>query len=245
MKNFVILGATSAIAESTAIELGLKYPNATLHLFARNKDRLQLVSQNIKNRTNVSTIEYIYDLSDITLHQKLVSHFQNLKIDLCFLAYGILGDQKQAEKDFTQALEIINSNFTSAASLLSHFANIMEKEAHGTIAVISSVAGDRGRQSNYFYGSSKGALSISLSGLRNRLSKKNVHVMTIKPGFVDTPMTKDFKKGLLFVKPQKIAKDIVCGIEKQKNVIYTPFFWRYIMLIIIHIPERIFKNLSL
>jgi len=245
MKNIVILGATSAIAESTALELGFKYPQANLFLVARNSDRLKLVSQNIKLRTHCHTLEYIYDLADHSVHQKLIHHFENLKIDLCFIAYGILGDQKLAENDFSKALEIINANFTSAVSLLSLFANLMEKENHGTIAVISSVAGDRGRQSNYYYGSSKGALTIFLSGLRNRLSKKNIHVMTIKPGFVDTPMTQNIQKGPLFVKPQKIAKDIVRGIECKKDVIYTPFFWRYIMLIITHIPERIFKKLSL
>lgn len=245
MKHIIIFGATSAIAEATAIELGLKYPAATFYLFARNQERLNLVASNLKTRTNTKTIEYVYDLSDITTHDSVAKIFQDIKIDICFLAYGILGEQKIAESNVSHALDIINSNFTSAISLLSHMANLMEQKSHGTIAVISSVAGDRGRQSNYFYGASKGALSIFLSGLRNRLSKKNVHVMTIKPGFVDTPMTKDFKKGLLFVKPQKIGKDIITGIEKQKNVLYTPFFWRYIMLIIIHIPERIFKKLSL
>jgi short-subunit dehydrogenase len=111
--------------------------------------------------------------------------------------------------------------------------------------VISSVAGDRGRQSNYIYGSAKGALNIYLQGLRNRLHKANVQVLTIKPGFVDTPMTHEFKKGLLWVKPQTIAKDIVKGITHRRHEIYTPGFWRFIMLIIKLIPECLFKRLKL
>jgi decaprenylphospho-beta-D-erythro-pentofuranosid-2-ulose 2-reductase len=121
----------------------------------------------------------------------------------------------------------------------------LEQQGHGCIAVISSVAGDRGRQSNYVYGTAKGALSIFLQGLRNRLGKTGVQVLTIKPGFVDSPMTKDFDKGLLWVKPAMIAQGILRAIEKKKEVVYLPFFWRYIMLIIKMIPEKIFKRLTL
>jgi len=139
----------------------------------------------------------------------------------------------------------LQTNFTTVVSLLTLLANLFERQGRGSIAVISSVAGDRGRQSNYVYGAAKGALTIYLQGLRNRLAKANVHVLTIKPGFVDTPMTRDFKKGLLWVGPDVIARGIVKAIDKRKDVAYLPFFWRYIMFIIKIIPERIFKRLSL
>jgi decaprenylphospho-beta-D-erythro-pentofuranosid-2-ulose 2-reductase len=121
----------------------------------------------------------------------------------------------------------------------------MKQNETGTIAVISSVAGDRGRKSNYVYGSAKGGLTIFLQGLRNALSGSGVHVLTIKPGFVDTPMTNDFTKGLLWAKPEKVAKDIKRAIDKKKNIIYTPWFWRWIMLIIRLIPESVFKKMNL
>ena len=139
----------------------------------------------------------------------------------------------------------INLNYLSVVSVLTGFSQVMVQQAAGTIAVISSVAGDRGRKSNYVYGSAKSGLSIFLQGLRNSLADKGVNVLTIKPGFVDTPMTTEFKKGLLWVKPDKIARDIVKAINRKKDIIYTPWFWRWIMLIIKLIPEKIFKKMNL
>jgi short-subunit dehydrogenase len=133
----------------------------------------------------------------------------------------------------------------SALSFLTLLANYFEKRGTGTLAAISSVAGDRGRQSNYIYGTTKAALSTFLQGLRNRLSSKNVHVLTIKPGFVDTPMTAHLKRGLLFATPEKVAQDIIRAIAGKKSVLYTPWFWRWIMLAIKMIPETIFRKLRL
>jgi len=124
------------------------------------------------------------------------------------------------------------------------FANILEKQQGGSLCVISSVAGDRGRKSNYIYGAAKACLSTFMQGLRNRLFP-HVQVLTVKPGFVISPMTTGFKKGLLWVSPEVIAKDICRAIMRQQDVLYTPWFWRWIMLIIKHIPERIFKRMSL
>ena len=121
----------------------------------------------------------------------------------------------------------------------------MEERKYGCIAVISSVAGDRGRQSNYIYGTAKGALTLFLQGLRNRLARSNVQVLTLKPGFVDTPMTAHLKKGLLFVSPETIAKGILRSIQKKKNEVYLPWFWYFIMKIIKTIPEFIFKRMKL
>ena len=161
------------------------------------------------------------------------------------LKYGSLGDQAACEASAAQTLTELNTNCISVISLLTLLANVMQKQGSGSLAVISSVAGDRGRQSNYVYGTAKGALTIFLQGLRNRLDQHGVHVLTIKPGFVDTPMTSDFSKGLLWVGPETIARGIVSAINKRKDIVYLPFFWRYIMLIIRLIPERIFKRMSL
>ena len=143
------------------------------------------------------------------------------------------------------ALAEIATNGTSVVSLMTAAANRFEAQGHGAIAVISSVAGDRGRQSNYVYGSAKALVSAFASGLRQRLAKKGISVTTIKPGFVDTPMTAAFKKGPLWAKPDQVAKDIVVAIDQGKTVVYTPGFWRLIMLIIKHIPEFIFVKLKL
>jgi short-subunit dehydrogenase len=133
----------------------------------------------------------------------------------------------------------------SPIACLTWLANYFETRGKGNITVITSVAGDRGRQSNYIYGAAKGGLSIFLQGLRNRLAPKGVSVTTIKPGFIDTPMTAHIKKGPLFASPETVGKRIHQAMLKGESVVYTPFFWRFIMLIIQHIPEFIFKKMKL
>jgi short-subunit dehydrogenase len=166
-------------------------------------------------------------------------------IDIVLIAHGSLPDQKACEQDTQKTLEAINTNAISTISLLTYLANHFERQGRGTIAVISSVAGDRGRQSNYVYGTAKAAVTVFLQGLRNRLYKSGVQVLTIKPGFVDTPMTAAFKKGLLWASPEEIAKAIYIAIATTKDIIYAPWYWRWILLIIRHIPEILFKRLSL
>lgn len=187
------------------------------------------------------------DLTETHGHNRFIQSVVDKlgNIDIVLVAYGSLGDQPACETDVDLALQELNTNCLSVISLLTLLANVLEKQASGCIAVISSVAGDRGRQSNYIYGTAKGALTIFLQGLRNRLDRKGVHVLTIKPGFVNTPMTQDFKKGLLWVSPDNIAKGIENAIKRKKDTVYLPFFWRYIMLIIKLIPENIFKRMSL
>jgi short-subunit dehydrogenase len=166
-------------------------------------------------------------------------------IDVVLVAHGSLPNQEQCQRDFREAERGIAINFTSPLSFVEATARILEGQGSGTIAVISSVAGDRGRQSNYLYGAAKGALSIALAGIRNRLSSKGVHVVTIKPGFVDTPMTAHLPKSALFASPKAVATGIVKAIEKRRDVVYLPWFWCFIMLIIKHIPECIFKRMRL
>lgn len=245
MKNVLIIGATSAIAEATARQLALRGIN--LYLLGRNKERLEMLIDDLKVRGAKKALYAIFDATEFSSHSTLIDQAERDlgELDTVLIAHGTLGDQKACEKSFALTLQELTTNATSVISLLTLLGNRFETQGHGRIAVISSVAGDRGRQSNYVYGTAKGALNIFLQGLRNRLSKQGVQVLTIKPGFVDTPMTAHFRKGLLWATPDKIASDIIQALDKRKNVLYTPFFWRPIMLIIRMIPEFIFKRLNL
>jgi len=245
MNNLVVLGATSAIAEQVA-RLYAK-PDQHILLVARNQDGLNVISKDLFVRGAGKVDTLTYDFSNLDGIQSLVDSIAGKmdKIDILFVAYGTLPNQQACEKDVEQVQSEINLNFVSIVSVITGLSPLMVQKGAGTIAVITSVAGDRGRKSNYINGTVKGALTVYLQGLRNSLFAKGVHVLTIKPGFVDTPMTVDFKKGLLWAKPEKIAKDIVNAITRKKDVIYTPWFWRWIMLIIKLIPERIFKKMNL
>jgi short-subunit dehydrogenase len=187
------------------------------------------------------------DLAEIDQHEHLLTKADKFLggIDIVLIAHGTLPEQKMCEINVNQTLQELQINFLSTVSLLTLLASYYERQGSGCLAVVSSVAGDRGRQSNYVYGAAKGGLSIFLQGLRNRLSKFGVCVLTIKPGFVITPMTTEFKKGILWAQPKQVAKVIVSAIRKRKNVVYVPWFWRWIMFIIRSIPESIFKRMSL
>ncbi len=245
MSKVCIIGATSAIAQETAkLYAGRK---DDLFLVGRDDDRLSTIAADLKIRGASSVNQFALDLTDIDRHEELIkTAWDKLNgMDVVLIAHGVLGVQKDSEVSYSEVERVINANFVSTASLLTLLANKFEEQKSGTIAVISSVAGDRGRKSNYVYGSSMAAKTVFVDGLRGRLLSSGVQVLTIKPGFVDTPMTKDFKKGLLWAKPEGIAKGIVKAIDKKKDVVYMPFFWYWIMCIIKHIPERIFKKLSI
>lgn len=245
MTRILILGATSAIAEQTARRYAER--GEQLMLVARDKDKLKRLAEDLKIR-GAGQIEWQdLDLNDMTQHEALLIKTEKELggLDMVLVAYGTLGEQQAGEQSFEVIRQELQTNCLSVLSLLTLCANHFEAQQSGTIAVISSVAGDRGRQSNYIYGTAKGALSIFLQGLRNRLHKAGVQVLTIKPGFVDTPMTREFSKGPLWVSPEVIAAGIVKAVDKRRDVVYLPFFWRYIMLIIKLIPERLFKRLSL
>lgn len=245
MQKILIIGATSAIAEATAKQLAQK--GACLYLFGRNRERLAQLGSDLKIR-GASAVSYAaFDANDLDRHEAILDQAVAAMggIDVALIAHGTLGDQKACEKNFERALSELHTNAISVISLLTHLANRFEAQGHGTIAVISSVAGDRGRQSNYVYGAAKGAVTIFLQGLRNRLCKSGVHVLTIKPGFVDTPMTASFKKGVLWAQPETIASGILKAIDRKRDEVYLPFFWRFIMAIIRSIPEALFKRASL
>jgi len=238
------LGATSAIAEATLRLFAAR--GARLFLVARNADKLNAVAADLRTRGAASVATHLMDLDDTAAHPAmLATAAENLgTIELALLAHGILGDQQQAEASYPVAEAILGTNFMAPVSLITWLANYFEASHQGTLAVISSVAGDRGRKSNYVYGASKGALSILLDGVRNRIDRAGVHVLTIKPGFVATPMTAHLPQGPLFAKPAKVAAGILSAIQKRKDVVYVPSFWALIMLIIRMIPRRIFKKLN-
>tara|TARA_B100001250_G_scaffold94263_2_gene78638 strand:+ start:9603 stop:10343 length:741 start_codon:yes stop_codon:yes gene_type:complete len=244
-KRAVILGAKSAIARSLAVKLAAQ--GYELILAARNSQDLQPFASDLQIRYSSKSFLIDFDALNTNGLCSLPQRLEKLSgpIDLAILVFGYLGNHDQAEKDTNEMKKIFDSNFTSAAIILGHLANYFEEKEHGGIIGISSVAGDRGRQSNYLYGASKGALSIFLQGLRNRLQKKGIHVLTVKPGFVDTPMIKGVNGLFLVATPDRVAEDILRAYRKKRDVIYTPWFWRWILVFIRFIPERIFKRLSL
>ncbi len=245
MKKILIIGATSAIAQEVAKIYALE--QCLLYLVGRNEDKLHIVADDLRARGAQAVEVLARDLINPATHGDLIEQAQAFlqEIDVVLIAYGSLPNQQTCEADVEQTLAELNTNFVSVVALLTQLANALEKQGSGTLAVLSSVAGDRGRQSNYIYGAAKGGLSIFLQGLRNRLASKGVYVLTIKPGFVDTPMTAEFKKGLLWVSAETIAQGIVKAIDKKRDVAYLPWFWWGIMLIIKSIPERIFKKMKL
>ncbi len=158
---------------------------------------------------------------------------------------GSMPDQEDVDEDPSLLPGVVQDSFTGPAHLLHRLAPLLEERGSGTVIGVGSVAGDRGRLSNYAYGSSKAGFHTYLAGLRNRLGRSGVHVMTVKPGFVDTAMTWGLPGLFLVASPQNVARDLWRGAKKKRNTIYTPWFWRYIMLIIMHVPEMIFKKLKI
>jgi decaprenylphospho-beta-D-erythro-pentofuranosid-2-ulose 2-reductase len=245
MKKILIIGATSAIAEAVAREYATQ--GATLFLMARDAERLHTLVHDlhIRGAQQVHALPFeatAYDTHPTCL-QKAVDHLQGL--DLAFIAHGTLGEQENDQHSFAATLKQLEVNQLSVISLLTWLANYCEPLRHGTLAVVGSVAGDRGRQSNYIYGTAKGAVAVFLQGLRNRLAPSGVHVITLKPGFVDTPMTSSFNKGKLWSQPHDVARLMVKAIAQRKNVAYVPGWWALVMAVIQHIPEALFKKLKL
>ncbi len=237
----LILGATSSIARGVAEAFAEK--GIPLYLASRDLDEVQRIAADLHARFGVSAQHGSFDIQDYASHQSFLQAIQ--PIAGVVLAVGYLGDQEKATQEFSETQAIIERNYTGPCSILNLCANEFEARKQGFIIALSSVAGDRGRQSNYTYGSAKGGLSTYLQGLRNRLAPFDVRVITIKPGFVDTAMTFGKKGMFLVASPQEIGKKIVQSLDKSADVVYLPWFWRYIMWIIRAIPERLFKRLKL
>lgn len=244
MKNVLILGAASDIAKALAYQYASQ--GFDLILAARQAGRLAETAADIevRHRVNVTSVEF--DALAYEQHKAFYGALPS-KPDAAICVFGYLGDQATAQRDFAEAKKIIDTNYTGAVSILEIIAADFEQRGAGTIIGISSVAGDRGRQSNYIYGSAKAALATYLSGLKNRLTKADVQVITVKPGFVRTKMTADLPlPAPVTAQPEQVARDIFRAQQKNGDaVVYTLWMWRYIMFIIRSIPEPIFKRLSL
>lgn len=245
MRKILIVGATSAIAEATARIWAQNGDH--LFLVARNPEKLQAIQADLQVRGAQKVETYAMDANDFDAHPAMLDAAQRglNGLDTVLIAHGSLSDQHICQQSVDATMQEIRTNALSTLALLTHIANRFEQQKKGTIAVISSVAGDRGRQSNYVYGSAKAMVTVFTSGLRQRLQKSGVNVVTIKPGFVDTPMTSTFKKGPLWATPEKVAADIVAACDRKANIVYTPWFWAGIMFIIKHIPEGMFKKTSI
>jgi len=244
-KKILVLGATSGIAEATCRIWAAE--GASLFLVARNGEKLAAVAADLKVRGAAYVGTAVADLDDTDNHPALLAHAINslAGMDVAYLAHGILGDQTAAEQDFNTAAQIIHTNFVSPVSLLTWLANYCVQRHAGVLAVISSVAGDRGRKSNYLYGSSKAGLTAFLAGLRNRIDREGVTVLTIKPGPIKTAMTTGMKGSEKFADVTQTAQTIVNAIAAKKDNLYVPFQWQPIMFVIRNIPDRIFKKLNL
>jgi short-subunit dehydrogenase len=245
VKRVIVLGATSGIALEVQRQLAERA--CELLLVARSRERLAQLSADLRLRGAPQVLVYPADLADIVQHAAVFDFASRAfpDFDTVLLSYGSMPDQKAASTSVPVLSQELQVNFVSAAAVLTLFAADLERRRTGCIAAISSVAGDRGRRSNYVYGSGKGGLSLFLQGLRSRLYPAGVRVVTIKPGPVRTPMTDQLPNSGHFADPRRVARDIVRGLEgRSPEILYTPAIWRYIMLVVRLIPEPFFKRLS-
>ncbi len=242
--NLLILGANSEVAYAVAKKFA-KEQKVYLYLASRDTDLLEKKVQDIKIRYGVESQALFFDALDYASHKTFYEGLDH-RPDGVVLTFGYLGDQIKSQNDFLEAQSIIETNYLSAVSILEIIAEDFQKRGPGFIIALSSVAGERGRQSNYIYGSAKGALTIYLSGLRNRLAKSNIHVTTVLPGFIRTKMTENIElPGMLTAAPEDVANDIYKAYLKKRDIIYSKWFWKWIMMIIKTIPEKVFKKMDL
>lgn len=230
-----------------AVAIARKYASESynIQLAARRADQLAAFRQDLQIRYNITATAHAFDATDFGSHATFYASLP-VKPAIVICVFGYLGKQEDAQQNWDEAARIVNTNYTGAVSILNIVAEDMAARGMGTIIGISSVAGDRGRMSNYIYGSAKAGFTAYLSGLRNRLFHKGVHVMSVQPGFVNTRMTEDLPlPALLTAQPDEVAKDIFKAAAKKKNVLYTKWFWRYIMMIIRNVPEFMFKKMKL
>lgn len=243
MSTVLILGATSDMAMAIAKKFASQ--GYDIQLAARKTEQLQPVQSDLSIRFNVTCTLYHFDALDFASHS---SFYNNLtpKPDITICVIGYMNDNEKVINSQDETIKTINTNFTGAVSILNIVAAGYAARQQGTIVGISSVAGNRGRQSNYIYGSAKAGFTAYLSGLRNKLFHSRVHVMTVLPGFVYTKMTEHLKlPKLLTAQPSDVANAIFKGVKKKKNILYVKWFWRWIMLIITSVPEFIFKKKKL
>lgn len=243
MQKVLIIGATSAIAEAVARLYAARA--STIFLVGRNATRLDAIAADLRVRGAHQVDAYALDVNDLAGHAAMLDAAWAASggIDTVLIAHGTLPDQAACDQSVELAMREFITNGTSTIALCTALAQRLS--AGSNLAVISSVAGDRGRASNYLYGSAKAAVTAFLSGQGQRLGKLGINVLTIKPGFVDTPMTQAFKKGALWASADKVAQGIVRASDRRRAVAYLPGFWWAIMMVIKNIPEFVFRRISL
>lgn len=241
MNSVLILGATSDVGKALALQYHKK--GFELLLAARNTIEVESFLASWSDNQNTQVVSF--EATDFLNHQEWVNRLTRLpSITICL--FGYLGDHNKALTNWKETHQIIDSNYTGAVSILNVIANAYEGRKEGVIVGVSSVAGERGRQSNYFYGSAKAGFTTYLSGLRNRLAKTGVHVLTVKPGFINTRMTAQLNlPKLLTATANQVATQIIRAVGAKRNTIYVLSVWFWIMVIIRLIPEFIFKKLKL
>ncbi len=243
MATALILGAASDMAMAIAKKFASQ--GYGIQLAARSASRLQPLQSDISIRYNTACTLHEFDATAYNAHQAFFDQLP-VKPDVTVCVFGYLGENETARASWTETEKIIHTNYTGAVSILNVVSNNYAAQKKGVIAGISSVAGERGRQSNYIYGSAKAGFTAYLSGLRNRMFRENVHVVSVQPGFVYTRMTENLTlPPLLTAKPEMVADTVYDAVTKKKDIVYVKWFWRWIMLIITSIPEFIFKKLKL
>jgi len=248
MKNILIIGATSAIAQACAREWLAEYPGCRFFLTGRNSEKLAAVEADLRIRGANEVITSELDITDAEARKLVIGRTveQLGQLDRVLVAPGSLPDQQRCQQDEQYAASELQINANATMLLLEMIATQLEQQRCGQLVVISSVAGDRGRMSNYYYGAAKAAVTAFCSGLMMRLQKSGVVVSIVKPGFVRTPMTADLElPEKLVATAEQVSKVIVRGTEKQRSVIYAPGFWRVIMTVIRLIPTPVFRRLGL
>jgi NADP-dependent 3-hydroxy acid dehydrogenase YdfG len=241
----LIVGATSAIAADAARAFAAY--GSRLFLTGRNPERLAAVADDLRVRGAAQVDAMQLDVLETARHEEVVEGAAQCwgGLDVALVAHGVLPNQATCQADVQETLRAIEVNFTATVALLTILANRFELQGHGCLAVITSVAGDRGRRSNYVYGATKGGLHIFLQGLRSRLQRAGVSVIEIKPGLVDTPMTAHLSKHGLFASSRWVGRGVFNSIVRRRDIVYVPWFWRPIMLGVKLVPERLFKRLQL
>lgn len=243
--NVLVIGATSSIAQAICRRLAER--GAVLFLVARDGVRLGQVVEDFETRGAQVLGQSVMDVLDYASHARVIREAVTSlgSVDLALVAHGTLPDQEACERSAELVRRETEVNGLSTVALLTELAQYFEGRSQGQIVVLSSVAGDRGRRSNYVYGAAKALVSTYALGLRNRLHPRGVGVLVVKPGFVDTPMTRGFPKGVLWAQPDRVARDVLKAASKNRAVCYTPWYWRYIMGVVRLLPDVIFKRLSL
>ena len=242
--TWIILGATSSMARAFARAVAAE--GAGVLLAGRDAEELAALAADCRLRGARAAESVAFDARDAATFGAIIERLESEEGEINAAVFvGSMPEQAAIDLDPSLIAGVVADSFTGPARFLQMLAPLMEARGGGTVVGVGSVAGDRGRLGNYVYGAAKAGFATYLSGLRNRLTRAGGHVVTVKPGFVDTAMTWGLPGLFLVASPEAVAADLLKAVRKRRNVIYTPFFWRYIMLIIRHIPEPIFKKMKI